>query len=122
MVHGTWHIGQKVMCIDGRFHDGIWEWCVSVPSVGHVYTVRRIQLGTDAYTHDGGLGLLLEEIVNPKTRKGQEAGFFTSRFRPLSASEHIAQSAEQKELISSAATQTSNHAMQRTAGSLAIHS
>lgn len=104
MVDGNWYLGQKVLCIDGRFHDGIWEWCVSVPSAGHVYTIRRIQLGTDGYTHEGGLGLVLEEIVNPKTIKGQEAGFFTSRFRPLSASEHIGGYAEQKELVSDAAT------------------
>ncbi|HSH39493.1 MAG TPA: hypothetical protein VK993_11980 [Chthoniobacterales bacterium] len=100
MVEGTWYIGQKVLCIDARFHDGIWEWCVSVPRAGHIYTIRRIQLGTDAYTHDGGLGLLLEEIVNPKTIKGREAGFFTSRFRPLSASEHTAEAAKHEELVS----------------------
>lgn len=116
MVNGTWYIGQKVLCIDGRFHDGIWEWCAAVPSAGHVYTIRRIQLGTDPYTQDGGAGLLLEEIVNPKTRKGREAGFFTSRFRPLSDADHIAESAERVELVSIVATQTSNHAMQRTAG------
>ncbi len=63
-----------------------------------------------------GLGLLLEEIVNPKTMKGQEAGFFTSRFRPLSASVYLAESAEQKELVSCVATQASNQAMQPTAG------
>jgi hypothetical protein len=101
MVNGTWHIGQKVICIDDRFHKGTWEWCYSVPVAGNVYTIRRIQFGADTYRRDGGLGLLLEEIINPKTANGGEAGFFTCRFRPLTFSEHRAVSAEHEELASS---------------------
>ena len=101
---GNWYIGQKVRCIDDRFHEGVWEFCIAVPCVGHIYTIRGIQVGTDAYTHDGGLGLLLEEIVNPKYANGREVGFFTYRFRPLSASGHFAESAAHEELVSSSAT------------------
>src|SRR5438270_6574455 len=93
-VHG-WYIGQKIVCIDDRFHRGVSEWCVSVPVVGHHYTIRRIQPGFDAYTQESGLGFLLEEIVNPKTPNGCESGFFCDRFRPLSNAEHLAQQEEQ---------------------------
>lgn len=87
-VHG-WYIGQKILCIDGRFHKGVSEWCSSVPAVGDYYTIRRIQFGRDAYTNDSGLGFLLEEVVNPVNLDGRESGFFSDRFRPLSYAELV---------------------------------
>ena len=81
-VHG-WYVGQKIVCIDDRFHAGALEWCLSLPVCGHVYTIRRMQFGTDGYTKDRGLGFLLEEIVNPKYARGCERGFVSDRFRPL---------------------------------------
>jgi len=89
-VHG-WYVGQRIVCVEGRFHKGVCEWCFSVPVTGHQYTIRRIQFGRDAYTDETGLGFLLEEIVNPRKPDGGESGFFSDRFRPLWDAEHIAE-------------------------------
>ena len=99
MVDGRWFIGQKVICVDGSFHQGVWDWCVSVPVEGIIYTIRRIQLGPDPYTQHYGVGFLLEEIVNPRTGEGREGGFFSGRFRPLSeAAEFAAHNAQSENL------------------------
>ncbi len=80
---GGFYVGQKVICVDGRFHAGVCDWCSSLPKAREIYTIRRIQFGSDVYTKDSGLGLVLKELRNPPGPNGCEAGFFHDRFRPL---------------------------------------
>ena len=71
-----WSVGQKVICINDLFPLAVADWCTSLPIAGYVYTIRAIQVGLS------GPGFLLEEIVNPKSSLGYEAGFLTFRFVP----------------------------------------
>ena len=64
-----------------------------LPQRGKVYTVR----GEKISKRDGRKFFLLEEIVNPPRRSdGQETGFWSERFRPLSrlTPEHFTQELE----------------------------
>jgi len=95
LVNGTWYLGQKPICIDDRFHEGVYERCSSLPIKGEVYTIRRIQSGKNAYTRGAGFGLLLEEIINPRNGEGGEVGFFCDRFPPRANVESAAQNNRQ---------------------------
>ncbi|HUI05855.1 MAG TPA: hypothetical protein VL486_02495 [Verrucomicrobiae bacterium] len=77
-----WDIGQKVVCINDSFPPAVADWCTSLPIAGYVYTIRAIQIGYNGPGGTQNLGLLLEEIVNPKSSLGYEAGFLTYRFVP----------------------------------------
>ena len=77
-----WSLGQKVICIDDRFPRAVLDWCNHLPIAGYVYTIRAMQLGHDGVTGFSCLGFLLEEIVNPPSSLGYEAGFTHTRFVP----------------------------------------
>lgn len=77
-----WSVGQKVICIDDRFPRAVLEWCNSVPTAGHIYTIRALQEGIDPTSLVYDLGFLLAEIVNPQDQAGREPGFFHTRFVP----------------------------------------
>ena len=77
-----WSIGQKVICIDDAFPPAVADWCDHLPIAGYVYTIRALQVGRDHVTGLSNLGFLLEEIVNPPTSSGFEAGFWHNRFVP----------------------------------------
>jgi len=76
----VWRAGQKVICIDDVFPQAVMDWCDCLPVAGSVYTIRALQLGRDGVTGLGSLGFLLEEIVNPLSSLGCEAGFVHTRF------------------------------------------
>jgi hypothetical protein len=76
-------VGQKVVCINGRFPPLVWEWADHVPIEGEIYTVRGVRNGTCPVDGSYGPSLLLEELVNPKAISWSEVAFSTWRFAPL---------------------------------------
>jgi hypothetical protein len=77
-----WSVGQKVICINDTFPPAAIDWCDSLPIAGHIYTIRALQAARDRVSGLSNLGFLLEEIVNPPSAWGCEAGFWHSRFIP----------------------------------------
>lgn len=86
--------GQKVVCINDDFPPEARKLFVDFPKKGSVYTVRAMYIGRGSYFRhesgqkDGEIGLLLEEILNPRDpslKKGLngELGFNSERFAPL---------------------------------------
>ena len=78
----TFHVGQKVVCINGDFTDfphfvGV----VEFPKEKRIYVIRDIVLGFDGKIYRPGL--LLVEIQNRLGPKGVEYNFDPCRFRPL---------------------------------------
>ena len=60
---GEFHPGQRVLCIDGKFHPSVWEYVNEVPIEGEVYTVDWIRMnGRDNVTGKIGPALALKEV------------------------------------------------------------
>ncbi len=105
--------GQKVVCINDEFPALALEMYSQLPKKGSVYTVRSVYIGRGNLTKaesgqkDGEIGLLLEELVNPrdpalKTGLSGELGFNSERFAPLEFnhdSEAIAEEEVDEDLI-----------------------
>lgn len=100
--------GQKVICINDEFPPAASRLFQQLPRKDVVYTVRAVYLGRGSYTRaesgqrDGEIGLLLEEIVNPRDpalRKGLngELGFNSERFAPLEHSTDESEAEVEKE-------------------------
>jgi hypothetical protein len=70
-------MSEKMVCIKDDGYDPVHTlWIREFPVKGRVYTVRK-------RVHSRwGMGLLLEEIVNPIMPNGAEPNFARSRFRP----------------------------------------
>jgi len=83
-----WYVGQKVVCVNGKFPAHFYEWGDHVPVEGEVYTIRWIGELPNGLTGELSLGFLLEEIVNPSFGRNCEVAFHHSRFRPLTTSGH----------------------------------
>jgi len=79
MMNTMFYPGQKVICINDRFHRSIHDWGDQFPVSGHVYTVRNVVNCREALTNLVGPGLLLEELKNPDDR----LRFSDWRFRAL---------------------------------------
>lgn len=90
--------GQKVICINDEFPAEARKLFVDFPKKGSVYTVRAVYIGRGSYfrhesgKRDGEIGVLLEEVVNPRDpslRQGLngELGFNSERFAPVQADE-----------------------------------
>ena len=89
--------GQRVLCIDGKFHPSVWEYVNAVPLEGEVYTVERIRpRARDNVTGHIGPGLILREI--PGTLPGAEKviSWCIWRFAPLDIQESATASLEKK--------------------------
>ncbi len=77
------YVGQNVVCVPYSRAGGSGYGDETLPTVGHVYTVRGL------WTHPGGEeGLWVEEITNPVRDYGGAVGlieppFPTRCFRPL---------------------------------------
>jgi hypothetical protein len=80
-----WYLGQKVVCVNGKFPAHFYEWGDHVPVEGETYTIRWMGELPNGLTGVVGLGFLLVEIVNPSFGKNCEVAFHHSRFRPLCA-------------------------------------
>ncbi len=86
--------GQRVVCINDDFPPLAYELFAQLPKKDSVYTVRACYIGRGNLTQagsgqkDGEIGVLLEEILNPrdpalKSGLNGELGFNSERFAPL---------------------------------------
>ncbi len=76
--------GQRVLCIDGKFHPLVWEFVNEVPLDGRIYTVRAIRFHTrHQITGVPGPGLAFMEIPGRLPGSGKEVSWDTARFKPL---------------------------------------
>ena len=74
--------GQKVICIDDQFPNGILDIFNALPVKGTIYTVRDIVPGSGfgGRDKDQQPAVYLEELVNLPNRHGIEPGFACRRF------------------------------------------
>ncbi len=80
--------GQRVLCIDGKFHPSVWEYVNEVPLEGEVYTVRSIRLGgCDNVTGQPGPAIALDEISGRLPGSKNEVCWIVRRFAPLDVAE-----------------------------------
>lgn len=100
--------GQKVVCINDDFPPEAAVLFAELPKKDQVYTVRGMYIGRGNYFRhesgkkDGEIGLLLEEILNPrdpalKTGLNGELGFNSERFAPLETDQDEATAEEEAE-------------------------
>src|SRR5271169_4150468 len=77
-------IGDKVVCVDGKFPPDISKLYDALPVKDSTYVVRDIRLGINL-TLEGDVSVLLIGLVNPKaeSKANLERGFRADRFRPL---------------------------------------
>lgn len=86
--------GQKVVCVNDQFPAAALKLYSQLPKKDSVYTVRSVYIGRGNYTlaksgqMEGEIGLLLEELINPrdpslKANLTGELGFNSERFAPL---------------------------------------
>jgi hypothetical protein len=74
-----YYVGQRVVCINDNYGSCIAEWCNVFPRKGRVYTVKRVLVCPDTFTHEAGVGLFLEELNNFTDRFCYSAW----RFKPV---------------------------------------
>ena len=79
--------GQRVLCIDGKFHPSVWEFVNEVPIEGEVYTVRFVRNGPETITGKYGPALALEEISGRLPGCNNEVCWIVRRFVPLDVAE-----------------------------------
>lgn len=79
----SFDIGQKVVCIDDRFHPQIAALYTALPKEGSAYVVRDVRIGIHHPGGQGDVSLLLVGVVNPKanSKASLERGFSETRFR-----------------------------------------
>jgi len=91
--------GEKVVCIDDRFHPEIAFLYTALPEKGSTYTVRECEPGRARWVSaqkgwdSVDMKVLLVELTNPvdpSTTKGcpSELGFAARRFAPLESITH----------------------------------
>ena len=91
------YIGQRIVCIDDKFHPSVFDWGDYLPILGHCYTIRKlVPNGWYPIDNSRGLGLRLTEIVNPPTPNGREICFSEWRFAPLELEESEEGQAEEE--------------------------
>lgn len=76
-------VGQKVVCVDDRFPDGIRDIFNSLPVKGRLYTVRDVVMGVGwggSANQDFQPSVYLRELKNLPNEKGTEPGFACRRF------------------------------------------
>lgn len=78
-------VGQKVICVDAKFPEGIEKIYDQLPVKDIVYVIRQVSLGVNLKGEPGEVCLLLIGLLNPKssTAPFPERGFNSERFRPL---------------------------------------
>jgi len=92
--------GQRVVCVDDKFHASIAKMFAQLPIKDRVYTVRDVYLGQEAPGSDGATcGILLMELLNPVDKRKRELGFNSERFAPLdNANEEEEETTEEVEV------------------------
>jgi hypothetical protein len=80
--------GQKVVCVNDTFTPTIRALYQQLPVKDNIYTIREVFLGREKIVKGGDsatVGLLLEELVNPKpirfTKGNRNSGFRRSALR-----------------------------------------
>jgi len=78
-------VGQKVVCINDEFHQGIRKLYTDLPKKDVIYTVRSVELGANDKAEPGEVCIRLVELKNPKGTVAPfpERGFNAERFAPL---------------------------------------
>lgn len=81
----SFHVGQKVCCVETWVHDGSGYGDEVGPVAGQIYTIREIGRLHPAYPDS--VTVLLSEIVNPARAYWRlrtfEPSFVVERFRPV---------------------------------------
>ena len=101
--------GEKVVCVDDKFHPEIAYLFTDLPVKGTTYTIRECEMGRNQWVSaqkgwdSVDMKVLLVELSNPldpSTLKGcpSELGFAARRFAPLETLSHT-EKAEVRELI-----------------------
>ena len=77
--------GDKVVCIDARFHPSVAALYTALPKQDSVYVVRDVRLGIQPDCKTGDVSITLVGLVNPPaaSKAGLERGFSQERFRHL---------------------------------------
>ena len=77
--------GEKVVCVNDVFPEGIKKFYWKLPVKGVTYTIRDLVPGIDASGEGGEMCVYLIELINPCSDKPPypERGFRAERFRPL---------------------------------------
>ncbi len=104
--------GQKVVCVNDDFSGLVRKIYAQLPARDSVYTVRAVFLGrgnagaAGSGQQDGEIGVLLEELRNPrdpalKNGLDGELGFNSERFAPLeyNSDGHVAVAEEEDDLV-----------------------
>jgi hypothetical protein len=79
--------GQRVLCIDDKFHPSVWEYVNEVPLEGEVYTVAWIREGgPNNVTGKIGPALALKEVCGSLPGVRGEVCWIVERFAPLDIS------------------------------------
>jgi len=92
--------GQRVLCIDGKFHPSVWEYVNEVPIEGEVYTVAWIREGgRNNVTGRIGPALALKEVCGSLPGVRGEVCWIVERFAPLDIKETSTASRKKKERL-----------------------
>jgi hypothetical protein len=101
-------VGQRVVCIGWDWDGGPFEACPTMPIVGHVYTIRDIEIDEALGEGSDGCAFRFEEIINKPIAFGTylEPNFHSLFFRPvvipeadLAQLEAILRGVEQREAV-----------------------
>lgn len=78
-------VGQKVVCVDGKFPEAIRGHYTALPVEGVVYVVRAVKVGVNWQSEPGEVCVYLVGLSNPCSNRPPfpERGFNAERFRPL---------------------------------------
>lgn len=82
----SFHIGQKVVCVNDHFQEIVKELYLALPIKDEVYVIRDLELGIGiAPDRVPKVTVLLIGIVNPygPPPASRERGFDSDRFRPV---------------------------------------
>ena len=84
----SFHVGQKIVCINGNFKDSRWYRSLYQPKQGHIYTIRDFAHAEYVAASDSPSGsfVYLVEIINPPVlwyNGFWELAWPLRRFRPV---------------------------------------
>lgn len=72
-------VGQRVICINDRFHPSVSEWGDALPKLNRIYSVKKASRNPCGVTGVYGFAVLLTELNNPNDR----LHFNAERFKPF---------------------------------------
>lgn len=77
--------GQKVVCVNGHFPEGIKKFYSALPRENRVYVVRGLSPAVSLQGEEGEIAVYLIGLDNPRSTMPphRERGFRCDRFRPL---------------------------------------